>query len=115
MIGSTKHRHIRTNLGEDGNGSHRIIGEARHSPNQTELEGIRFSQTKDFLFDIPFVHADLIDMLQAFSERCGLFTGYGSVDCSLKLCNEVLAASIDERRHVELLTGMFQNEPDDGT
>ena len=70
---------------------------------------------KDFLFDIPFVHADLINMLPAFSELCSLFAGYGSVDRSLNFFNGVLAASIDERRHVELLTGMLQNEPDDGT
>ena len=48
-------------------------------------------------------------MLQAFSEFGGLFAGYGPVNGGLNLFDGMLAAFIDERRDVELLTGMLQN------
>ena len=115
MLCGRKHRHIRANLGKDGNSGHRITGQAGSSPDQAEQSGIRFSQTKDLLFNIFLMCVDFIDVPQAFFEFRSLLTGYRSVNGSLNLLDGMLATFMDKRCNVELLARMLQNVADDGT
>ena len=83
--------------------------------NQVELIGVRFSQTKDLLFNLFLMCTDLINVLQVFFEFCSLFSGYGIVNGSFNLISIMLMALINERRYAKLLAGMVQNIADDGT
>ena len=96
MLSGRKHRHICTNLGKDRNSGHRITGDAGSGTNLVELNGVRFNQTRDFLFHIFLVCADFIDVLYAIPELCNLFAGYRPANGSLNLINGMLTALIDE-------------------
>ena len=85
MLGRRKHRHIRTDLGENRNCGHGITG----------------------------MCAYLVNVLQALYELGSLFAGYGPVNGGLDFIQGMLAALVDERRDIEFLAGVLQNIGDD--
>ena len=79
------------------------------------MVSVGFSQAENLPFNILLMRTYLVDVLQAFTELGSLFAGYSPVNDGLNLIQGVLAALIDERCNVELLTGKLQDVGNDGT
>jgi hypothetical protein len=57
---------------------------------------------------------DFVDVVQAFAQFNGLFTGNSAVNSSLDFVQRLLAASIHEGRDIERFAGMRQDMFGDG-
>ena len=114
MLCRGKYRHIHANLGDKGHSRQRSGGEARNRADQFQLVRIGLGKPEDFGFDMLPVCIQLVDVQQAFLEFGCLFTGYRPVHGSLDFLNRMLAAPVDKRRYIKLLTRMLQNVLDNG-
>lgn len=115
MFGSGKDRHVGANLRDDGNSGHRICRQAGNCEKKIQRILVALGNRENFRLDISLVGLKLVDVLQALTQLECLLGANRAVNSHLDFLDRGFTAPVKERCDIKSLSGMFENEADDGT
>ncbi len=115
ILGRGENGHINADFGDDGDSGQGVFIETRDRVNQVEGGCERGDEAVDFLFDLGAVLFEFVDVVETLAELDGLLMGDGAIHSGLNLGDWGFAAPVNERRDVECLPGVRQEELGDGT
>lgn len=115
MFRRREHGHVRTNLGENGNGGHRVPAQPWQDIKQVQDSGKAFCDGEDFLLDFFPVGLKLVNVSKALAELDSLFGGDCPINGGLYFVNRGFVASVHKRSDIKGFAGVVEDEPGDGT